>query len=116
MTKIFFIFIVITGCFGVQLVFGEEKTCSESAQDHFDHAKDCLIEGYLDAVAAGASVTHGPLGAAIAVYETIEASKNFIEAAKEYNEGKRIEAESNEDWEREYYDGYNDNDSWDREY
>ena len=119
MVRKFFILMAITGCFTAQLAFAEEESSSsnsESAQDHFDKAKDHLIEGCIDAVAAGASITHGPLGVAIAVYETIEASKNFTEAAKEYNEGKRIEAESNADCGKDDYDRSHDHDSWDRDY
>lgn len=105
----------------------------EDVQEHFDNAKDHLDKFAIESAAAGVSMTHGPLGIAFGIYELKEASDNFLEACKEYNEGKKLEAElekqrlekqaeerrleaeahnrGKDDYERSH-----DHDSWDREY
>lgn len=93
----------------------EKEKTNETAQEHFDKATDHLADFAKDAIFAGISVTHGPVGIVLGIYEIAEASSNLIEACKEYNEGKRIEAEANSR-DKDDYDSSHDRDSWDREY
>ena len=93
----------------------EQEKTEDTAQEHFDNAKDHLVEFGLTSMFAGVSATHGPIGVIVAAGEVALASPHLIEACKEYNEGKRIEAETNSQ-EKDDYDYSHDHDSWDKEY
>ena len=93
----------------------EKEKTNETAQEHFDNAQHHLAEFGLTSVFAGISATHGPIGVIVAAGEIALAAPHLIEACKEYNEGKRIEAEANSR-DKDDYDSSHDRDSWDRDY
>jgi len=59
---------------------------AKEANEHFDRAVEALIEAVVHSISVGAVVEVPPL----AIYEIYQASQNFIEAAKQYNEYCRL--------------------------
>ena len=99
------------------------EVTQEEADEHFDNANDHLGHCILDSVAAGVTATH-PILIPVVIIEIKNASEHFVEACKEYNEGKkmeeeierqRLEQEANSR-ETDDYDRSHDHDCWDREY
>ena len=93
----------------------EQEKTEDTAQEHFDNALDHLGHFVIDSAAAGFEATHGIFGVGLAIKDISSASEHLVEACKEYNEGKRIEAENNNRG-KDDYDRSHDHDSWDREY
>lgn len=65
----------------------QKEHVSKEAQDHYDRAREALIEGIGHSAAAGVSIEIAP----VAVYEGYQAVESFKEAAREYNAGVECE-------------------------
>ncbi len=94
--------------------FGEEsqqETSSEPSHSNGEIAYDVGIG--IASSAAGFSVEHGNIPGAIVRVAT--GAKNFISAAKKYNENVKHEKDCGRDFDNDR-DHENDSDSWDREY
>ena len=72
----------------------------EEEEKHKDKALDYIIASGKESIYAGVSYATGV--EVIGVIETIEASRDFVKACKEYNEGVRCQHEA-EELERKYF-------------
>ena len=68
----------------------EREVYSREANEHYERARDLVIEGIGYSIGAGASVSIPP-AAAIQIYQ---GSKCFVGAAKEYNKGVECEKQA----------------------
>ncbi len=94
--------------------FGEEQQKSDPESPH--SSGEIAYEvgmGVASAAAAGVSAAHGNIPGAIVGVAT--GAKNFISAAKKYNENVQYEKDCQRDSDNAQ-DRENDSDSWDREY